>query len=87
MMIIRVNLKIILTGETRVWRNMIETITDVDSTFPAGAAEAMCPSSDHPPVSVSAQVWRAASSGTMLVIGLGAKFILRCLNTTVVHGR
>jgi len=79
----------VLIGTARVWRNGKETITDVDRVFPAGAASAMCPSvlPEAAPLSLSARLWTAASSVTMLVIGSGAKFLLRGLNTTVVHGR
>ena len=76
----------VLVSATRVWRDGKQMITDVDSVFPAGAAAAMCPQPPPEQLSVSARLWTAASSVTMLVVGAGAKFLLRGINTTVVHG-
>ena len=76
----------VLVSATRVWRDGKQMITDVDSVFPAGAAAAMCPQPPAEQLSVSARPWTAASSVTMLVVGAGAKFLLRGINTTVVHG-
>ena len=36
---------------------------------------------------MGARLWCAASAATMTFIGLGAKLLLRGVNTTVVHGQ
>ena len=76
----------VLISQTRIWRNGKEMITDVDRVFPAGAANMMTPDTSTSP-SLAAKFWCAASSATMLTIGMGAKFLLRCYNTTVIHGK
>jgi len=77
----------VLIGETKVWRNGKEMITDVERMFPTGSTISMCPEVSNSTTSISAKLWRAASSATMLVVGLGAKFLLTSANTTLVHGR
>jgi len=77
----------VLIGETRIWRNGKEMITDVEGVFPSGAAVSMTPESSSQCLSLSSRLWCAASSATMLTFGMGAKFLLRCVNTTVIHGR
>jgi len=78
----------VLIGETRVWRNGKETITEVETLFPDGLPSTLDSSpgaaSDHSSWRVSA--WRLLSSFTMTFVGLGAKLLLRGFNSTVVHG-
>jgi len=79
----------VLIGETRVWRNGKEMITEVEGLFPDGLTSTLDSSSlsresDNASWRVSA--WRLVSSFTMSFVGLGAKILLRGLNTTVVHG-
>ena len=79
----------VLIGETRVWRNGKETITEVEGLFPDGLTSTLDSSSlsresDNASWRVSA--WRLVSSFTMSFVGFGAKILLRGINTTVVHG-
>lgn len=78
----------VLIGETRVWRNGKETITEVETLFPDGLPSTLDSSpgaaSDQSSWRVSA--WRLLSSFTMTFVGLGAKLLLRGFNSTVVHG-
>ena len=74
----------VLIGTSRVWRDGREMITSVETVFPPGSVAAM---SGEQRLGLGARCWLAASSVTMAVVGLGAKFILRGLNTTMVHGR
>jgi len=75
----------VLIGTKRVWRDGREMITSVETVFPQGSVAAM--SSESVSLGLAGRCWLAASSLTMSVVGLGAKLILRGLNTTVVHGR
>merc|ERR1719336_3758206 len=77
----------VLIGETKVWRNGKEMITDVERIFPSGSTISMCPDTSNSPMSIMSRLWTTASSVTMLVVGLGAKFLLRTVNTTLVHGQ
>ena len=73
----------VLVGQTRVWRNGRETVTEVEGLFPSGLTAALdCGGGGG----VLVGAWRALSSLTMLTVGLGARLLLRGLNTTVVHG-
>ena len=77
----------VLIGETRVWRNGKETITEVEGLFPDGLTSTLDSSSssdNNPSWRVSA--WRLVSSFTMSFVGFGSKILLRGLNTMVVHG-
>merc|ERR1719288_11694 len=65
----------VLIGETKVWRNGKEMITDVERIFPPGSAISMCPDISTSSRSISARLWTVASSATMLLVGLGAKFL------------
>jgi len=78
----------VLIGETRVWRNGRETITEVEGLFPDGLASTLdssVPSSSWR-VSAACSLWQILSSFTMTFVGLGAKLLLRGFNSTVVHG-
>merc|ERR1719270_902152 len=77
----------VLIGETKVWRNGKEMITDVERIFPSGSTISMCPGTTNSPMSITSRLWTTASSFTMLVVGLGAKFLLKTVNTTLVHGQ
>merc|ERR1719270_2329443 len=77
----------VLIGETKVWRNGKEMITDVEGIFPSGSTISMCPDTTNSPMSITSRLWTTASSLTMLVVGLGAKFLLRTVDTTLVHGQ
>merc|ERR1719158_2252062 len=77
----------VLIGETKVWRNGKEMITDVERIFPSGSTISMCPDTTNSPMSITSRLWTTASSVTMLVVGLGAKFLLKTVNTTLVHGQ
>merc|ERR1719270_2213976 len=77
----------VLIGETKVWRNGKEMITDVERIFPSGSTISMCTDTTSSSMSITSRLWRTASSVTMLVVGLGAKFLLKTVNTTLVHGR
>ena len=76
----------VLIGSSRVWRDGREMITSVETVFPPGSVEAMS-GQERPGLGLGARCWLAASSMTMSVVGLGAKIILRGLNTTRIHGR
>ena len=76
----------VLIGSSRVWRDGREMITSVETVFPPGSVEAMS-GQERQGLGLGARCWLAASSLTMSVVGLGAKIILRGLNTTIVHGR
>merc|ERR1719226_450483 len=67
----------VLIGETKVWRNGKEMITDVERIFPSGSTISMCPDTTSSPMSITSRLWTTTSSLTMLVVGLGAKFLLR----------
>ena len=75
----------VLIGETKVWRNGKETITEVEGLFPEGLTSVL-DSSKELSSSWRVSAWRVLSSFTMTFVGLGAKLLLRGLNTTVVHG-
>ena len=75
----------VLIGETKVWRNGKETITEVEGLFPEGLTSVL-DSSKERSSSWKVSAWRVLSSFTMTFVGLGAKLLLRGLNTTVVHG-
>ena len=75
----------VLIGETKVWRNGKETITEVEGLFPEGLTSVL-DSSKELSSSWRVSAWRALSSFTMTFVGLGAKLLLRGFNTTVVHG-
>ena len=76
----------VLIGSNRVWRDGKEMITTVETVFPAGSVAAMS-GEESESLGLAARCWLGASSLTMAVVGLGAKFILRGMNTTVVHGK
>ena len=77
----------VLIGETRVWRNGRETITEVEGLFPDGLASTLDSSpGESDPSSWRVTAWRILSSFTMTFVGLGAKVLLRGFNSTVVHG-
>ena len=77
----------VLIGETRVWRNGKEMITEVEGLFPDGLTSTLDSSGESDnPSSWRVSAWRLVSSFTMSFVGLGAKILLRGLNTTVVHG-
>jgi len=77
----------VLIGETRVWRNGRETITEVEGLFPDGLASTLDSSpGESDPSSWRVSAWRILSSFTMTFVGLGAKVLLRGFNSTVVHG-
>jgi len=77
----------VLIGETRVWRNGSETVTEVEGLFPDGLASTLDskPGASSDP-SWRVPAWRLLSSFTMAFVGLGAKLLLRGFNSTVVHG-
>jgi len=75
----------VLIGETKVWRNGKETITEVEGLFPEGLTSVL-DSSKELSSSWRVSAWRVLSSFTMTFVGLGAKLLLRGFNTTVVHG-
>jgi len=78
----------VLVGKTRVWRNEKEVVTEVDGLFPAGAVDYITPSTfDLVQPSLAARAWGFVCSATMLTFGMGAKFVLKGLNTTIVHGK
>ena len=78
----------VLIGETRVWRNGRETITEVEELFPDGLPSTLDSSSPSSSWRVSSvcSLWQILSSFTMTFVGLGAKLLLRGFNSTVVHG-
>merc|ERR1712142_107049 len=67
---------------------MGEMVTEVSGLFPEGVASHLTPATVDagPAVGIRARLWEAMCSATMLTFGMGAKLILRVLNTTVVHG-
>jgi len=78
----------VLIGSTRVWRDGKETVTEVGGLFPAGVVTHLTPGTSHlVQPSFTTRVWGAVCSATMLTFGMGAKLVLKGLNTTVVHGR
>ena len=79
----------VLIGETRVWRNGRETVTEVEGLFRDGLASTLDSSagpSSSWRVSAACSLWQILSSFTMTFVGLGAKLLLRGFNSTVVHG-
>jgi len=78
----------VLISRTRVWRDGKEMVTEVPGLFPPGVVSHLTPATTHHQgVGLGARVWEVLCSATMLTFGLGAKLVLRGLNTTVVHGR
>jgi len=78
----------VLVSNTRVWRNGKEVVTEVDGLFPAGAVDSITPhTSGLVQPSLVARAWGVVCSATMLTFGMGAKLVLKGLNTTVVHGK
>ena len=75
----------VLIGETKVWRNGKETITEVEKLFPDGLTSTL-DSHQESDSSLRVSAWRLLSSFTMTFVGVGAKLLLRGFNTTVVHG-
>ena len=62
-------------------------ITEVEGLFPDGLTSTLDSSGESDnPSSWRVSAWRLVSSFTMSFVGLGAKILLRGLNTTVVHG-
>jgi len=79
----------VLISSTRVWRDGKEMVTEVSGLFPEGVASHLTPATVDagPAVGIRARLWETVCSATMLTFGMGAKLVLRVLNTTVVHGR
>ena len=75
----------VLIGPTRVWREGRECVTEVAGLFPPGLTASLDTGQEGGGWRVA--LWRAASSFTMLAVGLGAKLLLKVGNTTVVHGQ
>ena len=75
----------VLIGETKVWRNGKQTITEVEKLFPDGLTSTL-DSHQESDSSLKVSAWRLLSSFTMTFVGVGAKLLLRGFNTTVVHG-
>jgi len=74
----------VLIGETKVWRNGKETVTEVDGLFPHGSVEFMSGVSTSP--SLGSLLWSVSSSFTMLCVGLAAKLALTVCNSVRVSG-
>jgi len=79
----------VLISNTRVWRGGKEMVTEVGGLFPAGVVDHITPGTRElvTAPSLGGRVWEVVCSATMLTFGMGAKLVLRGLNTTVVHGR
>jgi len=78
-----------LIGQTKVWKDGKETITDTDGLYPLGSIPLYSrqSSSSHEDAPFAARVWLAVSRAIMTTVGLGSKFILSGMNTTIIHGR
>lgn len=74
----------VLIGPTRVWREGRECITEVVGLFPPGLTTSLDTGQEG---GWRVGLWRAASSVTMLTVGLIAKLAMKVGNTTVVHGQ
>jgi len=79
----------VLISSTRVWRDGKEMVTEVSGLFPEGVVSHLTPATNnaYQGVGLKGKIWETVCSATMLTFGLGAKLVLRGLNTTVVHGR
>jgi len=78
----------VLVSKTRVWRDGKEMITEVNGLFPDGVVSSITPSTSNvDTMGIKSRLWKTACSITMLTFGMGAKLILRGMNTTIVHGQ
>jgi len=73
----------LVLGKTKAWKNGSQLFTDCSSLFPdfGPGKNNICPNS------WIMFGWRLLSKATCFTVGMGAKFVLTGMNTTVVHGK
>ncbi|XP_023323102.1 tafazzin-like isoform X2 [Eurytemora carolleeae] len=76
-----------LIGRTKVWKDEKETITATDTLYPAGSIQEYIRAPGYNENStIKSRLYREVSRMTMFIFGMGAKFLLSGINTTLVHG-
>lgn len=68
----------LVLGKTKAFKNGKELVTDCTTLFP---------DLNHPQDSWRVKGWKLISKLTCFTVGMGAKFVLTGMNTSVVHGK